>query len=170
MTSAAVPVSEIKFGLKLFLQETFERVHGMYLDKGTALFETLAGIDAATASRPVSPTCATLAAQIEHVRYYLDVLGEMMAGTLDQSAVDWRHIWNTVSAVTPDEWAASQARLRTSYDRIVAQIDGWQTIDGERQLGGAIAIIAHTAYHLGEIRQALCTLSPAGATATPDPD
>jgi len=158
MTNPSVPVSDIKYGVTLFLRETFERVHGMYLDKGTSLFETLATIDADMASRPVSPTCATLAAHIEHVRFYLDVLERGMAGTLDQAAVDWRHIWETVSAVTPEEWAASQTRLRASYERVVAHIDSWQTIDGERQLGGAIAVIAHTAYHLGEIRQALCTL------------
>ena len=27
-------------------------------------------------------------------------------------------------------------------------------------IGGAIATVVHTAYHLGEIRQALCTLKP----------
>jgi len=28
------------------------------------------------------------------------------------------------------------------------------------QICGAIGVIAHTAYHLGEIRQALCVLQP----------
>ncbi len=27
---------------------------------------------------------------------------------------------------------------------------------GETAIGGALAIVVHTAYHLGEIRQALC--------------
>ena len=30
--------------LLLLLDETFESVHGLYLDKGTSLFETLAGV------------------------------------------------------------------------------------------------------------------------------
>jgi hypothetical protein len=30
--------------------------------------------------------------------------------------------------------------------------------DNVRTIGGAIGLIAHTAYHLGEIRQALCTI------------
>jgi hypothetical protein len=30
--------------------------------------------------------------------------------------------------------------------------------DSENAIGGALAIVVHTAYHLGEIRQALCTL------------
>ena len=61
--------------LYTLLDETFDNVHGAYLDKGTSLFETLADISAAEASIP-------------------------------------------------------------------------------------IAVIAHTAYHLGEIRQALCTIRP----------
>ena len=35
---------------------------------------------------------------------------------------------------------------------------GLTTRDGEDEIGGAMAILGHTAYHLGEIRQALCTI------------
>ncbi len=68
------------FTTELFdlLGETFEQVQGMYLDKGTSLFETLANISAAEASIPVGGKCATLAAQVEHVRFYLDVLEQIM--------------------------------------------------------------------------------------------
>jgi hypothetical protein len=38
---------------------------------------------------------------------------------------------------------------------LLADTTDWPS---EREIGGAIAIIAHSAYHLGEIRQALCTL------------
>jgi hypothetical protein len=60
--------------------------------------------------------------------------------------------------VTPEEWEVSKARLRASYQQLRAlteSFDGW---DGEHQIGGAMAILMHTAYHLGEIRQATCTL------------
>ena len=53
------------------LDETFEQVHGIYLDKGTSLFETLATITAEQASQPVGGRCATLAAQVAHVDLYL---------------------------------------------------------------------------------------------------
>ena len=33
-----------------------------------------------------------------------------------------------------------------------------ETFDNMRTIGGAIGVIAHTAYHLDEIRQALCTI------------
>jgi len=39
-------------------------------------------------------------------------------------------------------------------NRLIEDTSAWE----EDQIGGAIAMIAHTAYHLGEIRQALCIL------------
>ena len=61
----------------------------MYLDGGTSLFETLATITAEEASRPVSAACASLAAQVEHVRFYLDVVDDYLLNQ-EPSKVDWR--------------------------------------------------------------------------------
>jgi hypothetical protein len=139
------------------LEETFETNHGIYLDKGTSLFETLDAITAAEASRPVGGKCATLAAQVAHVTFYLEVLERYMLGQ-NVGAVDWGEVWRTVKEVTPDEWATLRRQLRQTYQRIVAMAPGLQTWDNEAAIGRAMAIAVHTAYHLGEIRQALCTL------------
>ncbi len=145
--------------LRMLLDETFDRVQGFYLDGGTSLFETLAGISAAAASIPVGGKCATLAAQVKHVAFYLDVVNNSVRDPSFPPA-DWGEIWRTVSSVTPDEWQAIQAELRASYNRILKLIDDTPAWPDESYIGGAIALIAHTAYHLGEIRQALCTLQP----------
>ena len=78
--------------LYALLEETFERVQGSYLDRGTSLFETLATISAAEASRPVSASCASIAAQVEHVRFYLAVLERYLRGEA-VGAVDWQASW-----------------------------------------------------------------------------
>jgi hypothetical protein len=145
--------------LKELLDETFDHVQGYYLDKNTSLFETLAGITAGEASIPVGGKCATLAAQVKHVAFYLDVVDRSVRDPANQGA-DWGEIWRTVSAVSPDEWQAIQAELRASYNRILRLIEDTPAWPGEAEIAGAIAIIIHTAYHLGEIRQALCTLKP----------
>jgi hypothetical protein len=62
------------------------------------------------------------------------------------------------TAVSPQEWQSTQTELRASYNRIKQLIHDTTAWPSEREIGGAIAIIVHTAYHLGEIRQALCTL------------
>lgn len=139
------------------LDETFDNVQGYFLDKGTSMFETLATISAAEASVPVGGKCATLAAQVKHVAFYLDVL-ERNVRTGNIQPVDWGEIWRTTEAVTPDEWEGLKTGLRDSFNRIKALIHDAPTWPSEQEIIGAIAMIVHTAYHLGEIRQALCTL------------
>lgn len=145
--------------LRLVLDETFDRVQGIYLDRGTSLFETLADITAEEASIPVGGKCATLAAQVKHTAFYLDVVDKSVRDP-NYPRVDWGEIWRTVSSVTPEEWEAIKAELRSSYNGILKLIEDMPAWSNERQIGGAIGVIAHTAYHLGEIRQALCTLRP----------
>jgi hypothetical protein len=158
MNDATISLEPIMRDVLQIFDETFETVTGVYLDKGTTLFETLATITAAEASIPVGGKCAALSAQVDHVRFYLDVMEKILQGQDDEQH-DWNDIWNRVGVVTEDEWAAIQARLRDSHQRVrrlIAMSEPW--------LGGggtaSIAIIAHSAYHLGEIRQALCTLRP----------
>lgn len=148
-----------KKALYMLLDETFDNVRGIYLDKGTSFFETLATISAEEASIPVGGKCATLAAQVKHTAFYLDVL-ENAVRTLEFTSVDWGKIWRETSAVTPEEWETLKSELRSSYDRIkalIADTDDWADVN---RIGGAMGVIAHTAYHLGEIRQALCTIKP----------
>lgn len=139
------------------LDETFDNVHGYFLDRGTSLFETLATISAAEASIPVGGRCATLAAQVKHVTFYLDVL-EKAVRTETYEKQDWGKIWRETSAVTADEWEVIKVELRAAYDRIKTLVADTTDWDSEDTLGGAMAMVVHTAYHLGEIRQALCTL------------
>lgn len=140
-----------------FLDETFDNVHGIYLDKNTSLFETLATITADEASIPVGGKCATLAAQVKHVAFYLDVI-EKSVRDANSPKADWGEIWRTVNRVTPDEWQSIQGELRIHYNRILDLIGTTQVWPGEDEIGRAVAVIVHTAYHLGEIRQALCIL------------
>jgi hypothetical protein len=139
----------------MMLEETFESVRGIYLDRGTSVFETLATISAEEASRPVSANCASIAAHVEHMRFYIETTIRFIKGERPQ--VDWSEIWRTVSNVTPEEWEASQSRLREAYEsiRTLAKNFTWEEED---QMGGALGLLMHNAYHLGEIRQALCTI------------
>jgi hypothetical protein len=143
--------------LLVLLDETFDNVHGYYLDKNTSLFETLASITADEASIPVGGKCATLAAQVKHVAFYLDVIAK---SSLDPNFpnADWGEIWCTVNRVTPEEWQSIQNELRTNYNQILNVIEITTVWSSEDEIGRMLAVVAHTAYHLGEIRQALCIL------------
>lgn len=85
------------------LDETFENVQGDYLDKNTSFFETLASITAEEASIAVGGNCATLAAQVKHAAFYLDVVEKSVRDPNFPKA-NWDEIWRTVNRVTVDEW------------------------------------------------------------------
>lgn len=139
------------------LDEAFVKHHGIFLDKGTSLFETLETISAAEASIPVGGKCATLAAQVAHVNFYMEVL-EAYILNKDIGKVDWGDIWRRVNQVSPQEWQAYQDQLKETYQRILSMLQNVENWNDERPIGGALAIAVHTAYHLGEIRQAMCTV------------
>lgn len=152
------PIALERFTTDLFrlLEETFEQVEGIYLDRGTSLFETLSTISAEEASRPVSARCASIAAQVEHVRFYIATLERYLRGE-EVGKVDWQAAWQR-QGVTAEEWAALIGQLRETYQSALAVMRGFDTWEGENDIGGSLAIVVHTAHHLGEIRQALCTI------------
>jgi hypothetical protein len=155
--STQIQADQFTKALYVLLDETFDNVQGYFLDSGASMFETLATISAEEASIPVGGKCATLAAQVKHVAFYLDVV-EKSVRTQQNEPQDWGKIWRETSAVTPTEWEGTKSALRESYDRIKALIHDTAEWPSDYEIGGAIAVIVHTAYHLGEIRQALCTL------------
>jgi hypothetical protein len=139
------------------LEETFEKHHGIYLDNGTGLFETLQSLSAEEASIPIGSQCATIAAQVEHIVYYLEVLSRSITGE-EGLQVDWNEIWNAVSTVSSPAWENLKMKLKTSYFHLRTVLSGIDDWDHAEVRSSSMAIVVHTAYHLGEIRQALCTL------------
>ena len=136
--------------------ETFENPIGIFLDPNTSLFQTLETVSAQEASIPVGGKCASLAAQVAHVTFFIESF-ERFAIYQDNSPRDWDLIWRTVEKVTPEEWEGLKSKLRDAYqrmDKLFHENNLWN----EDTIGGALSIVVHTAYHLGEIRQALCTL------------
>ena len=99
---------------------------------------------------------ASLAAQVAHVTFFIESF-ERFALQGDNSPRDWGEIWRTVEKVTPAEWDEYKRKLNDAYlrmSKLFHENPAWN----EDTMGGALSIVVHTAYHLGEIRQALCTL------------
>ncbi len=143
--------------MRVLLEETFDNVRGIFLDKNTSFFETLETISAEEASIPVGGQCATLAAQVKHTAFYLDLTVNSVRDP-NYPPADWGHIWRTVGAVDEEEWQAIKSELRQAYNHILELIEATPAWDDPRVIGGAIGVVAHTAYHLGEVRQALCII------------
>lgn len=133
------------------LRETFEGSPegqpSAYLDRGVGIFITLKELSAAAASKGFYGT--TVAAQTEHAKFYLDRLCEFITGRTER--VNWDDSW-LIETVNDGEWDALRASVARSYEntlKCLASVEDWT----EERLGMAIGMVAHTAYHLGAIRQ-----------------
>jgi hypothetical protein len=138
------------------LRETFEGSPegqgSAYLDRGVGIFATLEKVSAEDASRAVRAT--TIAAQTEHAKFYLDRIAEFMTGRTEK--VNWEQSW-LIETVNETEWNHLREGMRTSYENVLRTFAAVETWD-EDKIGESIAIIAHTAYHLGAIRQLAKTI------------
>ena len=118
---------------------------------------TLAGVSAEDASKPAFLGATTLAAQTEHVRFYLVALEGFISGT--HTHVDWAESWK-LETVTPERWDALRAELHKTYTHTAELIEGFEPWN-EDELGDALAILTHSAYHLGTVRQLVKALGSA---------
>jgi hypothetical protein len=78
------------------------------------------------------------------------VLHRFIVGQNHQE-VDWPSSWR-VQHVGPVEWEALKSELRGAYETLKQALESVQTW-GDDLLGDSMAVVAHTAYHLGAIRQ-----------------
>ena len=134
------------------LKETFEGSSpegSAYLDRGVGVLNTIEKLSAENASRSIDENGATIAAHLEHARFYLVTLVEFMNGRTEK--VNWDESW-LVKKVNETEWKLLKENTRRDYEVVTETfrtIENWN----EDNIGEAIAIVAHTAYHLGAMRQ-----------------
>lgn len=138
------------------LDEAFESGNSMFLDKGTGLFDTLEHIDAEMASKPVAGGCSSIVAQVVHTSFYLQMMIDLAKGG-EPGEVDWDATWQVTSA-TPEEWDTVRAGLRESSTELKDVLSRDETFENPYAVAGSMMIVAHTVYHLGEIRRSLCML------------
>ena len=147
------PINNELFAKALFalLQETFEKVEGVYLDRGTSLFETIDSLTYQQASHALVDGGSTIAGHVYHIRFYLQVIRDYMRGQWAEN-LDWKQSW-VVKRVDNKEWVALRQKLREEYAGLTEYLKEFTDWSEERRLGGSMAIIAHTAFHIGAIRQ-----------------
>jgi hypothetical protein len=157
--SEQISTEVFRMALVSVLEETFERVEqGLFLDKGDSFFETLAAVSAEQASRPVSATCSSIAAQVNHVAAFVGWLNRSTSGQ-PVEPLDWAATW-TKTDVSPAEWQELVDELRSAY-RDLRSFATTNTHWAPPFVTGAFGLVAHCAFHLGQIRHALCVVRSA---------
>ncbi len=130
------------------------------LDRDGSWHHTLASLSAAEASRPAFPGATTVAAQVVHTTYYLTNSIRYLLPDGDKTTPGaWAASWAT-STVTESEWQERVAALFTAYQEVKAAARSLESWDGD-SAGLAFAVLAHSAYHLGAVRQLMRALKGA---------
>ena len=118
------------------------------------LVRQLESISAQTASSRPMPGKTTIASHADHVLYGLTLLNRWAAGEENPWAgADWNASWQRTT-VTDQQWRSLLDRLREEarkWREFVPTRAEWDDVAA----AGALSSAAHTAYHLGAIRQSL---------------
>ena len=137
--------------LSILFKETFEGMptaeDQVYLAHDAGIFATLGKISAEQASTETNST--TIAAHGEHVRFYIELLDNYL--NRDMRVVDFKKSWR-VSNVSENEWDDLRGNLSKVY-RKTSETFEKNDVWGLDTITVAMGILAHTAYHLGAIRQ-----------------
>jgi hypothetical protein len=149
--------------LSSMLTEIFEGPPGQeayVLNPGDpGLLRQLEGIDASVASRGPSSGKPPIAAHVDHLQLGLSALNRWAAGEPNPWAgVDWNASWAR-TAITEKEWHSLREGLRREAEqwrKVVAARMSWDGMSAS----AALSTAAHTAYHLGAIRQILSEVKP----------
>lgn len=125
------------------------------------LLRQLESVPAAVASRRPMPGKTTIAAHADHLCYGLTLLNRWAAGDPNAWAdADFDASWQR-TAVTDDQWRALRDHLRREAEAWRAHVRARPEWD-DVAAAGALSSVAHTAYHVGAIRQILAA-ADAGA-------
>jgi hypothetical protein len=100
------------------------------------------------------PGKTTIASHVDHVHYGLTLMNRWAAGEANPWAdADWNASWQRTT-VTAEQWRTLRDNLQREAEKwrnFVATHTAWEDMSA----AGALSSAAHTAYHLGAIRQIL---------------
>jgi hypothetical protein len=125
------------------------------------LLRQLDSIDAAAASSRPMPGKTTIASHVDHVLFGFTLMNRWASGEPNPWAgADWEESWRRTT-VNERQWQELRERLgeeSQKWRNVVATRTDWDPVAA----AGALSSAAHTAYHLGAIRQILAAISTEG--------
>ena len=122
------------------------------------LLRQLDTIDASAASTRPMPGKTTIAAHVDHLHFGLSILNRWAVGDANAFAgADWNGSWQRTT-VTDVQWRTLRDGLRQEalkWRHVVETRTTWDDMGA----AAALSTAAHTAYHLGAIRQIVAGLN-----------
>src|SRR3712207_4599603 len=147
------PTDDFKKWFFILLAETFgvaDTPNGYMLETGqSGLLGTISKVSPEVASAAPSPEQATIASTCGHILFLLQYFAAYERG--ETPTPDWAGSWST-RVVDEEAWQALREELQGTYEEMVARLqlrEEWP----EAAIAASMMLLAHCAYHVGEIRQ-----------------
>jgi hypothetical protein len=118
-------------------------------------------VDAARASRVPAGCTHSLAGHVGHLAYALDLFVRAAQGEKASENAKWDESWHH-DRVNTAEWDELRERLRRVLSDSIETLQRTERMEEQIWITGGVALAAHTAYHLGAIRQ-LAAIGAGGA-------
>jgi hypothetical protein len=155
MTQTTIQTADFTKWLTTLLTETFgvsDSPHSYMLDDGkSGLIGAITQLSAETASTSRNADHNPIASHCGHVLFLLEIYNAFARGETPE--IDWEKSWK-VGKVNEQEWDKLRGDLQREFDALITGIpasDQWP----EPRLSASLIILAHCAYHVGEVRQLL---------------
>lgn len=120
-------------------------------EPASGVLGTLARFSAEQASASPAPGRRSAAAHAAHLRFSLELAVRRLKG--ENPPADWDGSWEP-GIVDDAGWRDLQGRIRAASAALRTVVQDGETWDA-MTFQGIIATVAHTAYHLGALRQLL---------------
>ncbi len=141
----------------VLLEETFSNPQGYYLDRrSNGLLGTLEHVTADQASGSFKPGMTTIAGHVFHTNFYLSKVVVQSLRGQDVGKLDWDQSW-VLKTVNELEWQELKQNLRQTCQTVLELVKARETWD-DQPITDAMVGLAHTAYHVGAIRQMILML------------
>lgn len=120
-------------------------------EAGAGFLGTVETLSPEEASRAPYGGGDTIAAHCNHLAYHLSLANRAFQGEDAFASADWPGSWE-IQGVNDSGWKLLLEQLAVELDRCLALLP---TVDlaNPMQLKGALALLAHGAWHLGAVRQ-----------------
>lgn len=154
--SPAPPLPVLRRQLEALLREGMEgpsEAWSYFTDHGASagLLGTLDERSLMEVTRPGDHRTASVASHVHHVAFGMEASTAFIRG--DRTPRDWRESWIS-TPVDEARWREIRERLRETYQELLRTLRE-ADLSTDEAFGGAVAAIAHVAYHLGAVRQRL---------------
>lgn len=134
------------------VDESYDGTGGVYLDSGTNTLTELRALTGEQATKVLPGAGNSVANQVKHLLTTVQMHRPQFEGG-EYPDLDWGADWDTVP-LTDEEWADLVNQFAATRELLKGWITQPTVAEDAEYVAAAIMVVAHMAYHIGQIRHA----------------